>query len=83
MEQFNSPMELTTLVLVLSIGLYVLLYWRSQTEAKLQFQKPNRRKTDQPSVHKRRVTDRADVENLVLNHLFENEDTDTRHTTTH
>ena len=83
MEQLRSPMEITTLVLVFTIGLYVFLYWRSQIEAKMQLQKANRRKVNLPSRHKRRVSDRGDVELLVLNHLFENEDSSEHHKTSH
>lgn len=75
-------MEITTLFLVLSIGFYVLLFWRSQMQSK-KVELQNRRRVNQSTHPRRRVSDRGDLENLVLNHLFEDEDTDRRPTTSH
>lgn len=81
-DNFRSPMEITTLFLVLSIGFYVYLFWRSQIQATVQ---PNRRKdsTRKPHIHpRRRTSDRHPVEDMVVNQLFEDEDADTDKTAT-
>lgn len=85
-------MELTTLFLVLSIGLYVVMFWYSQMQTKARLH--NRRRTDKPFVpgaplaevrrHPlRRSTDRGEIEKLVINQLFEDEEADRRPTTSH
>jgi len=77
-------MEITTLFLVLSIGFYVFLFWRSQLESK-KVPQHNRRRSDNPSrPHpRRRASDRGGMETLVLNQLFEDDESDTRHVTNH
>ncbi len=76
-EQFKSPMEITTLFLVLTIGFYVFLFWRSQIQART-YSRPNRRKSGpRPQIHpRRRSSDRNQVEDLVVNQLFEDEEKD-------
>jgi hypothetical protein len=69
-------MEITTLFLVLSIGFYVFLFWRSQLQAK-SYSRTDRRKTGvpKPQLHpRRRLSDRTQTENLVINQLFEEEE---------
>lgn len=61
----------------MSIGFYVILFWRSQLESR-KVPHGNRRMTDgrrDKNTPRRRLADRGDVENLVLNHLFEDEET--------
>lgn len=84
LEHFRSPLELTTLFLVLSIGLYVVIFWRSQIEAKRP-RVPERRKSHRPlNAHpRRRVSDRGSLENLVINQLFEDDETGTGSVTNH
>jgi hypothetical protein len=82
MEQFQSPNEISTLFLVLSISAYVFMFWRSQMPVKPAFQ--NRRKLGpSPQIHpRRRSTDRTESENMILNQLIEN-DKDKRSATNH
>lgn len=82
MDQLRSPMEITTLFLVFSIGVYVLIFWRSQLQAK-QAVSRDRRRTHRPQHPRRRVSDRGDLENMVLNHLFEDDERERHHVTNH
>lgn len=75
MEFLRSPGEISTVFLILTIGFYVFLFWRSQLDSEFRYQTNRRKNENQPnrSIYRRRVGDRKPFE----------DDADDDHATTH
>ncbi len=86
METLRSPLEITTLFFVLSIGFYVFLFWRSQVAEKRleqELEKMRIKRPSHPIATGRRLGDDRPISENTFSRIFEADKEDGDQFTTH
>lgn len=84
MESLRSPLEISTMFFILSVGFYIFLFWRSQLAEKrieLEIAALKPKKPSHPVMTGRRLRDRPLTEGTI-SRIFDN-DTDADQYTFH
>lgn len=86
MESLRSPLEITTLFFILSIGFYVFLFWRSQVaERRLdrELEKMRIKRPSHPIATQRRLADDRPISENTFSRIFDGDKDDSDQFTVH